>query len=93
MRACLPRLTEMGIVEHIGRNKYILARSLYAAGGKAGVYTRRSGLDRDTNKELLLKHIRKSGMDGTPFKELQLNCNQVSIMLQFDREVLICWRE
>ena len=71
MRACLSRLTEMGIVEHIGRNKHILARSLYAASGKAGVHTRRSGLDRDTNKELLLKHIRKSGVDGTPFKELQ----------------------
>ena len=71
MRSCLPRLTEMGIVEHMGRNKHILAWSLYAASGKAGVHTRRSGLDRDTNKELLLKHIRKSGVDGTPFKELQ----------------------
>ena len=29
------------------------------------------GLDRETNKELLLKHIRESGEYGTPFKELQ----------------------
>jgi len=29
-----------GIVEHIGRKKYVLARSLYAATGKTGVHTR-----------------------------------------------------
>ena len=29
------------------------------------------GLDRDTNKELLMKHIRMNGDKGTPFKELQ----------------------
>ena len=60
----------MGIVEHAGRNKYVLARSLYAATGQTGVHTRRVGLDRDTNKELLLKHIRSNGKSGTPLKEL-----------------------
>ena len=34
MQSHLNRLTEMGIVEHIGRKKYVLARSLYAATGK-----------------------------------------------------------
>lgn len=57
----LKRLTEMGIVEHMGRNKYVLARGLYAAAGKSGVHTRVVGLDRSMNKELLLKHIRESG--------------------------------
>lgn len=71
MQSRLKRLTEMGIVEHIGRNKYVLARSLYAATGKSGVHTRHVGLDRDTNKELLLKHIRDNNDIGTPFKELQ----------------------
>lgn len=61
----------MGIVEHIGRNKYVLARSLYSAAGKSGVHTRIVGLDHETNKELLLKHIRENGSEGTPFKELQ----------------------
>ena len=65
------RLAEMGIVEHIGRNKYVLARSLYTAAGKRGVHTRLVGLDRETNKELLYKHISDSGESGTPFKELQ----------------------
>ena len=50
---------------------YVLARSLYAATGKTGVHTRRVGLDRETNKELLLKHIRENNAVGPPFKELQ----------------------
>ena len=71
LRARLRKLTEVGIVEHIGRSKYVLARSLYSVAGKSGVHTRIVGLDRDTNKELLIKHIRKNGSSGTPFKELQ----------------------
>ena len=34
MQSRLNRLIEMGIVEHIGRKKYVLDRSLYAATGK-----------------------------------------------------------
>ena len=67
----LKRLIELGIVEHVGRKKYVLARSLYEVTGKPGVHTRIVGLDRDTNKELLMKHIRKNGDKGTPFKELE----------------------
>ena len=54
----------------MGRNKYVLARSLYAAAGKTGVHTRIVGLDRETNKELLLKHIRMNKHKGTRLKEL-----------------------
>ena len=71
LRPNCKRLTEIGIIEHIGRNKYVLARGLYAAAGKAGVYTREVGLDRNTNKELLFSHIKQSGSQGTPFSELQ----------------------
>ncbi len=71
MQSRLNRLIEMGIVEHIGRKKHVLARSLYAATGKTGVHTRHVGLDRNTNKELLLKHIRQNNAVGTPFRELQ----------------------
>lgn len=87
MRARLGRLTDMGIVEHVGREKYVLARSLYAATGKTGVHTRRVGLDRETNKELLLKHIRQNNAVGTPFKELQqvlpgLSRNQIQVLMK-----------
>lgn len=71
LRPCLKKLEDLGIVEHIGRSKYVLARNLYAAAGKSGLHTRVIGLDRDTNKELLLKHIRANGDNGTPFRELQ----------------------
>ena len=91
MQKRLPRLTDMGIVEHIGRKKYVLARSLYAATGKTGVHTRHVGLDRDTNKELLLKHIRQNNEVGTPFKELQqvlpgLDRNQIRVLMRELRE-------
>ena len=71
LRLRLGRLVELGIVEHASRGKYVLARSLYTAVGKAGTYTRKAGLDRETNKELPLKHIRDNGSKGTPFRELQ----------------------
>ncbi len=91
MQSRLNRLIEMGIVEHIGRRKYVLARSLYAATGKSGVHTRQVGLDRETNKELLLKHIRKNNEAGTPFKELQqvlpgLSRNQIRVLMRELRE-------
>ena len=87
IRSRFGRLTDMGILEHIGRNKYVLARSLYAATGQSGIHTRKVGLDRDTNKELLLKHVRKNNVVGTPFKELQqvlpaLSRNQIWTLMR-----------
>ena len=83
----LKHLTDMGIVEHIGRNKYVLSRSLYKAAGKAGVHTRIVGLDRETNKELLFKHIKERKAEGAPFKELQQilpghSRNQIQVLLR-----------
>jgi ATP-dependent DNA helicase RecG len=83
----LKRLVDMGIIEHLGREKYVLARGLYEATGKAGVHTRIVGLDRETNKELLLKHIRQSGDNGAPLKELSqvlpgLSTRQIQILLK-----------
>ena len=87
MQERLKHLTEMGIVEHIGRSKYVLARSLYSAVGKSGVHTRIVGLDRDTNKELLLKHMREKGVEGAPLRELQQvlpghNRSQIQVLLR-----------
>ncbi len=71
LRHRLPHLTEIGIVEHVSRDKYVLARSLYSAVGKSGVHTRKVGLDRETNKELLVKHLRKKKDEGAPLRELK----------------------
>jgi ATP-dependent DNA helicase RecG len=37
----------------------------------AGTYTRKRGLDRETNKELLLKHLRENDGTGASLAELR----------------------
>lgn len=91
LRKRTKRLADMGIIEHIGNGKYILARSFYEAAGKSGVHTRLAGLDRETNKQLILKHIKSKGETGTPLNELQQvlpNCNrsQIQVLLRELRE-------
>lgn len=66
-------LAEEGIIEKAGRGRgvrYILSRQFYKFLGKSGVYTRKKGLDRETNKALLLKHLRDSGSEGSVIAEL-----------------------
>lgn len=68
----LPRLLDLGVIESQGRGrnrKYFLSRSFYTALGERGTYTRRRGLDKETNKELLLKHIEDSEREGARFEE------------------------
>ena len=94
------QLVELGILErkHNGRNRgWILARKIYETVGKAGVYTCKKGLDRETNKELLLKHIRESGENGAKISELTdvlpfLTRRQVLLLLQELRkaEIINC---
>jgi ATP-dependent DNA helicase RecG len=58
----LPVLADQGIIEKIGRGRgtrYILSRQFYRFLRQKGVYTRKRGLDRETNKALLLNHIQK----------------------------------
>jgi ATP-dependent DNA helicase RecG len=67
-------LADQGVIETIGRGRgtrYILSRQFYVMTGRKGVYTRKRGLDRETNKALLLKHIEDNSRDGTQLKELQ----------------------
>ena len=66
-------LVELGVIERVGRGRgmrYFLSRRFYAMTGKKGVYTRRRGLDRETNKALLLAHIREDREGGSPMKDL-----------------------
>lgn len=63
------KLINLGLIEKIGRAKYILSRQYYAVAHIPGEHTRRRGLDRETNKQLLLKHIRNT--DGAKLSELQ----------------------
>lgn len=67
-------LLDQGALESIGRGKgsrYILSRNFYDFVGKKGAYTRKRGLDRDTNKALLLKHIVDNKKTGSQLNELK----------------------
>ena len=53
-------LLESGAIERTGTGrgiKYILSKKFYSLTAKRGKYTSRRGLDRETNKELLIKHL------------------------------------
>lgn len=70
----LPRLVSVGAVEVVGRGRgarYILSEALYAALGAKGTHTRKKGLDHETNKALLLKHLSKQAENGAPLAELR----------------------
>jgi ATP-dependent DNA helicase RecG len=90
LKACLPGLVAAGAVESIGRGRgtrYILARGLYAALGSKGAYTRTKGLDRGTNKALLLKHIRDNVASGAQMEEFRqvlpaLSRSQIQVLLR-----------
>ena len=68
--ARVPDLIARGALERPSLKKLTLSRRFYAFVGKRGEYTRRRGLDRSTNKALLLKHIEENARDGSPLGEL-----------------------
>ena len=74
LKGCLPGLVAAGAVESFGSGKgirYMLARNAYAALGDKGTYTRRKGLDRETNKALLRRHIEDNAGTGARMEEFQ----------------------
>lgn len=67
-------LLNEGIIERVGRGRgvrHLLSRRFFRFLGKGGIYTRRKGLDRAANKELLFKHIEDSKTDGATMSELE----------------------
>ena len=87
LRPRLSVLADRGVIESVKRGEYILSRRLYGFLGQKGVYTRRRGLDRKTNKALLFQHIEESGSDGANLPELMqvlpsLSRDQVQKLVQ-----------
>lgn len=70
LRARLPHLLQLGIVEKAGRGRHILSRTLYAHLGQKGTYTRVRGLGDAENMALLYKHICDNREQGSPLSEL-----------------------
>ena len=64
----------MGAVERVGRGRgthYFLSKRIYAEIGAPGVYTRKRGLDHETNKALIEQHLRSRGAEGAPLSEIR----------------------
>jgi ATP-dependent DNA helicase RecG len=73
MKRRIQALETAGAIERIGRgksSKLILSRSLHAEMGAKAAYTRAKGLDRNTNKALLLDHLKGNMDSGAPIGEL-----------------------
>ena len=73
LRAALPRLVKLGVIEVRGRGRgtrYLLSERFHSFAGESGSYTRRKGLDRETNKALLLDHIERNMAEGSPLRDL-----------------------
>jgi ATP-dependent DNA helicase RecG len=74
MKSRLPDLMDAGAVESQGRGKgrrSFLSRALYETMGTPGVHTRQQGLDYETNKALLLKHLSSCSTGEAPIKDLE----------------------
>jgi len=73
-RGNLFQLIDSGVIEQISRGRgtrYVLSRQFYEFIGKKGTYTRKRGLDRETNKSLLLKHIQDNQEQGSRMEEFR----------------------
>ncbi len=86
------RLMAQGLVEKVSRGRgtrYILSKKYYTVSGHKGTYTRKRGLNRETNKALILTHLEHHGR-GTiqEFHEALdgLNRNQIHGLLNELRE-------
>jgi len=83
----LPALVDRGVIEPAGHGRYTLSRRFYDFLGQKGTYTRKQGLDRETNKALLLKHIQINDSEGSRLHDMMqvlpsLSRRQVQVLLQ-----------
>ncbi|WP_155121375.1 hypothetical protein [Bryobacter aggregatus] len=65
---------EETIEDVVGRgpgSRFILSRSLYNLTGKRVVSTKERGLDRETNKALMLRHIEGTSREGSFYQDYQ----------------------
>jgi ATP-dependent DNA helicase RecG len=70
LRANVRRLADIGIIEHLGHGKYLIAKQLYSSVGESNTHSRLAEMDRAANKKLILHHIQSSSGDGVSLGEL-----------------------
>jgi len=81
-------LRESGAIELVSRGRgarYMLSKKFYEFSGRRAAYTRARGLDRETNKELILRHLRNHSRGIiTEFEQVlpSLTRNQIHALLK-----------
>lgn len=55
----LQNLLEIGLVEKYDSRKYVLSKAYYDYSNQPGEYTRKIGLDKNTNMTLIIEHLKK----------------------------------
>ncbi len=74
LRPRVDPLLEQGVLERVGRGRgarLLLSRRFYRHLGKGGAYSLKRGLDRETKKQLLLKHIQDNVAEGSKMGEFR----------------------
>ena len=64
-------LVELGVLENSSRDRFLVSRKYYKNIGKAGTFTKLKGLDNNTNKELLKRHMHNMGNSGVRLSDFQ----------------------
>lgn len=90
LKSRVDHLLDQGLIERLGRGRgvrWLLSQRFYRRLGKTGVYTRKRGLDRETNKALLLQHIHDNRKEGSQLQDLKqvlpaLSRDQVQTLLR-----------
>jgi ATP-dependent DNA helicase RecG len=54
-------LLKLGLIEQVGRRRFMLSKQYYSDMHRPAQYTRQKGLSRNKNKELILQHIHDFG--------------------------------
>ena len=69
LKARIPRLIELGVLERVDRNRFIVAQKYYQSIGQPGKYTRLRGISDKMSRELLCQHMRNENNKGVPLVE------------------------
>jgi len=70
LRSRVKHLAEIGIVEHLGRGKYVLAKYLYEAIHNLTAYIVNAGLNRGEMKDMVENFIKLTKIDGASLNDL-----------------------
>ena len=70
LRSRAKHLVEIGVVEHLGRGKYVLSKNLYETVGDSLSHSNIANQDRETNKKMIHIHIQMHNSTGTSLSEL-----------------------